>query len=123
MDAHDEAPDEREQRLNEVIAAYLEFADAGCAPDRGELLAHYPDLEPELREFLDAQDRVSAIASPPAAVDETEPVGDYESLEKIKEGGMGTVFKAWHKGMKNWVALKKIRADRLGSPAEVARCR
>ena len=39
MDAQSEE-EERDQRLDEIIGAYLEFADAGCAPQRDELLDH-----------------------------------------------------------------------------------
>src|SRR5438067_4869711 len=52
----------REQRLTEAIAAYLEAADAGRAPDRADLLAHHPDLAGELAAFLDNRERVAAVA-------------------------------------------------------------
>jgi hypothetical protein len=42
----------REERLNEVIAAYLETAEAGRAPGRAELLARHPDLAGDLAAFF-----------------------------------------------------------------------
>ena len=38
-------PSDREQRLDAILAAYLEAADAGHTPDRQELLAR-----PEVRQ-------------------------------------------------------------------------
>jgi hypothetical protein len=42
----------REERLNEVIAAYLETAEAGREPGRAELLARHPDLAGDLAAFF-----------------------------------------------------------------------
>src|SRR5262249_13949097 len=47
---------DREGRLNAVLLAYLEAAQAGPAPDRGRLLAAHPDLAPELEEFFAGHD-------------------------------------------------------------------
>src|SRR5262249_34852487 len=43
-------------------------------------------------------------------------IGPYEILEVIKSGGMGTVYKAWHRTMNRTVALKTLRADYLAEP-------
>jgi len=43
---------DREQRLNEVLLAYVEEAQAGRRPDRRLLLAAHADLRPELEEFF-----------------------------------------------------------------------
>src|SRR5260370_40498398 len=104
MQDEEDIPSEREQRVNEVLGAYLELAEAGCAPPREDLLDCYPDIADELRDRLADHDRIAAIASPQPEVDETEPVGDYEQLTKLKSGGMGTVFKAWHRGRMKWGA-------------------
>ncbi|MCI0462221.1 MAG: serine/threonine protein kinase [Gemmataceae bacterium] len=42
-------------------------------------------------------------------------LGPYHLLELLGEGGMGQVFKARHPIMKRIVALKVVRADKLGS--------
>jgi serine/threonine-protein kinase len=48
-------------------------------------------------------------------------VGPYVLLERIGEGGMGQVFKAWHRHLDRTVALKVIRKDRLDSQETVRR--
>jgi WD40 repeat protein/tRNA A-37 threonylcarbamoyl transferase component Bud32 len=58
---------EREQRVDEAIASYLEEADAGRPPDRQSWLAMYPDLAPELEEFLSDQDRFNSLVAARAA--------------------------------------------------------
>src|SRR5262245_27550716 len=56
----------REERLDEVIAEYLVDLEAGRAPDREQFLARYPDLAPDLAEFLNDRDRIQALVSPTA---------------------------------------------------------
>jgi WD40 repeat protein/tRNA A-37 threonylcarbamoyl transferase component Bud32 len=62
MNFPSENPSAREQRVNEVIAAYLEAAAAGQAPGRGVFLARYPDLADDLRAFLDDRERFARVA-------------------------------------------------------------
>src|SRR3954451_9226484 len=107
-------PSAREQRLNELLAAYLEAERAGRAPGREELLAGHPDLAEELRSFFADRDRFARLAEPlaPAALPPQPPrpagaetlpaggpgapppgtvvryVGDYELLGEVARGGM-----------------------------------
>jgi tRNA A-37 threonylcarbamoyl transferase component Bud32 len=48
-------------------------------------------------------------------------VGDYELLERIAEGGMGVIWRAWQVSLGRVVALKMIRSGLLASEAEVRR--
>src|ERR1700730_10146465 len=134
----------RDQRVNEIIAAYLEAADAGQAPDRLEILARHPDLAAEMSAFFADQDRFRRLAEPlgpalpgrpageqPAVDADQTPAsgpgtrvryfGDYELLEEIARGGMGVVYKARQVRLNRIVALKMILAGQLASPAEVQR--
>jgi serine/threonine protein kinase len=48
-------------------------------------------------------------------------VGNYEILDRLGAGGMGTVFKARHRRMKRIVALKILAANLSGNPVFVKR--
>jgi hypothetical protein len=62
-DEHDPSAS-RDQRVDAVIAAYLEAVDAGRAPDRQELLGRHPELAGELEAFFADHDRVDQLAQP-----------------------------------------------------------
>jgi WD40 repeat protein len=132
--------------LEEVLAAYMEAADAGWAPDRAVLLERYPGLRAELEAYFAGQDRVAAVAdslrgtpsaaprdahatlplgdaTPPAEAVLPRAFGDYEELEEIARGGMGVVLRARQKSLGRTVALKMILGGRLASPVEVQRFR
>ncbi len=130
---------DREQRLYEVLAFYLEAAEAGRAPSRAELLARHPDFAGELTSFLDARARLARAVPPPPPpteaptlappgpaagpppLDTVRYVGDYELLEEIARGGMGVVYKARQVSLNRVVALKMILAGQLASEADVQR--
>jgi WD40 repeat protein/serine/threonine protein kinase len=67
--------DDRDERLHEVIAAYLEALESGSAPERAALLAQHADLAPELTLFFANQDHVVRLTAPlrAARVSETSP--------------------------------------------------
>ena len=139
MSASSENLPERERRVNEAIAAYLEEAETGHAPDRVAFLAHFPDLADELSAFLDDREHfaraVAPLAPAPADAETLTPspspddpalgtvryFGDYELLEEIARGGMGVVYRARQVSLNRIVALKMILAGQLASPAEVQR--
>jgi WD40 repeat protein/tRNA A-37 threonylcarbamoyl transferase component Bud32 len=131
---------DREQRLYEVLAAYLEAAEAGRGPSRAELLARHPELAGELASFLDARERLARAVPPPPAppaeaptlahsgtvaapppLDTVRYVGDYELLAEIARGGMGVVYKARQVSLNRVVALKMILAGQLAAAADVQR--
>jgi serine/threonine protein kinase len=139
---------DREKRLNDVLAAYLEAVEAGQRPNQQEWLARHPDLAPELTEFFANQERMADLAAPlrAAAPAEGSPdpeaptlplgdvaangpplgtkvryFGDYELLEEIARGGMGVVYKARQVSLNRVVALKMILAGQLATEADVKR--
>jgi WD40 repeat protein len=129
---------DREQRLEEAIAAYYQASEEGQPFERTMFLAHYPDLAADLAAFLDDKDAFEKRAGAPATpawaattlgADETPPVllgkvryfGDYELLDEIARGGMGVVYKARQVSLNRVVALKMILAGQLASAADVRR--
>jgi WD40 repeat protein len=133
-----------EQRLDEVIAAYLEADRLGQQPDPQEWLARHPDLADGLRSFFadraHFQRQAAAMPAPapvvnPADLPTLAPYqatavgvlgtvryfGDYELLEEIARGGMGVVFKARQVSLNRTVALKMILAGQLASATDVQR--
>jgi WD40 repeat protein/serine/threonine protein kinase len=142
MEQSNGLPSDREHRLNEVLAGYLDAVQRGQTPDRKELLARHPDLAPELEAFFADHDRMQQAAQPPAPTPAEAPTlapngpaladatlgrvryfGDYELLEEIARGGMGVVFKARQVSLNRIVALKMILAGQLASTVDVDRFR
>jgi WD40 repeat protein len=123
-------------RLDEVIAAYLEAAEAGPAPDRQALLARHPDLAGELAAFFARLDWVQSAAAPLRLEIDPDPTtgsaarpagfvvryfGDYELQGEIARGGMGVVYRARQVSLNRPVALKMILAGQLASAEQVRR--
>src|SRR6516164_6704764 len=142
-DTHDDRTD-REQRVDEAIATYLEAERIGRPLDRKEWLARHPDLVPELESFLADRKCFTDLAAPlaprtpsPAEMPTLAPgepsapppgttlryFGDYELLEEIARGGMGVVYKARQVSLNRLVALKMILAGQLAGPDDVRRFR
>ncbi|MHB9081929.1 MAG: serine/threonine-protein kinase [Pirellulaceae bacterium] len=135
------------QRLNEILAAYLQSVEAGTVPSHDELLAQHADLAAELRAFLAQHAVLEDLAAgrdeaAPAATALSEQAtipphdaraetlqlgakvryfGDYELLEEIARGGMGVVYKARQVSLNRIVALKMILAGQLASAEDVKR--
>jgi serine/threonine protein kinase len=132
---------ERDQRLNEVLAAYVDVIDAGQTVDRQEWLRLYPDLAAELAQFFANRDQLKPLAElshtttmdrtpapgttePSQGGQDTAPdFGNYQILKEIARGGMGVVYRARHVGLKRVVALKMIAATSLDGASAMRRFR
>jgi tRNA A-37 threonylcarbamoyl transferase component Bud32 len=144
---------EREQRLDEVVTAYLQAVAAGQTPEPQTWLARYPELAAELAEFFNSQDQIQRLTAPlrlatQAALPGTPPpqvvldlakavpagdnarsvgiprcFGGYELLGQIGRGGMGVVYMARQTSLNRLVALKMLCRQDLESPADLQRFR
>ncbi len=109
----DSTPDlSREERINGVVADFLDAVQAGKKPDPREVLANHPDLAAELRTFFAAHRDVVGDVPPP------ERFGDYEILAEIGRGGMGVVYKARHVTLHRLAAVKMILAGAFAGEQE-----
>jgi eukaryotic-like serine/threonine-protein kinase len=127
---------DRDRRLDDVLAAYLDEVEAGSTPDRRAWLARYPDLAVELSDFFANHDHFGRIAAPlrpdilPYPTVETTPdcprigyFGDYELIRELARGGMGVVYEVRQVSLDRVLALKMILDGRLAGEAEVRRFR
>src|SRR5580692_4157460 len=126
----------RDQRLQHILAAYLQDVEAGKNPDREKLLAQHSDLADDLRSFLAENDKMRRLvdqqaatlapeqsADAPAVGTKVRYFGDYELLQEIARGGMGVVYKARQMSLNRIVALKMILAGKLAAEEDLMRFR
>jgi len=86
--------DERQQRLDGAICEVLELYESGAVIDREALMTRYPDLAPELTEFLDSKDVVLPMieAARPLPRAAGLRVGPFVTSGVISSGNMSIVY-------------------------------
>ncbi len=139
--------DDRDQRLDEVLAAYLDAVEDGQKVDREEWLRRYPDLAEELSEFFANHDQMAPLAGTApstasldsrgsvtvvtqnlgpqdgAGLAKDSPFASYKVLEEIGRGGMGIIYRARQVGLNRIVALKLISAGAFAGADSIRRFR
>jgi WD40 repeat protein/tRNA A-37 threonylcarbamoyl transferase component Bud32 len=131
-EVHPESDQEREDRLDAIIAGYLKAIETGGAPDHEELIAAHREFEEELREYLKGEDLIARLglkakprdaprAPPPAPAGGPRIFGDFELLEEIARGGMGVVYRARQMSVDRIVALKMVRSAAMASREDLLR--
>jgi serine/threonine-protein kinase len=114
--------DRREQKLNEVIAAYYQAMEAGSTGPP-EFLARYR-APPGWRPSSTTRRRSArGRCDTPVLPETVRYFRDYELLEEIARGGMGVVYRARQVSLNRTVALKMIVSGDLASADDVARFR
>ena len=98
MSDHTQTLPGRNQRLDSVVAEYLDALASGPAPDRSEWLTRHSDLADDLRAFFADHDRLvqlSALAGRRLAPRWVRSATSATtSCSKRSRGGMGVVYKA-----------------------------
>ena len=96
----------REERIDEIIARYLDARETGGGQSADEIVARHPEFEKELREFFENASFIRRVISPgylpPCFGD------DYEVFGEIGRGGMGIVYRCHQKSLDKAVAIKTI---------------
>jgi serine/threonine protein kinase len=116
---------EPDQRLDAVVAAYVQARDQGRPLDRQALLDQHPDLAAELTRYFDSNDRVEWLvtAAVPAVASGGTWFGPYRVLRMISRGGMGIVYEAEDPAAARRIALKVLPTLGMPDPCDQERFR
>ncbi|MEL6104532.1 MAG: serine/threonine-protein kinase [Planctomycetota bacterium] len=124
-------PEAKQERLAELMDAYLRGLERGLAPTIEELIDddEFELIEP-LRGYIDRLEDLHRIAvgfSPTQAPQEpsggAKRLGDFELLEEIGRGGMGVVYRARQLTLQREVAIKLLPSGALLDSRQVDRFR
>src|SRR5262245_41987579 len=110
----------RGDRLNEILAAYLEAVEAGQAPDKRVWQERHPEFAAELEAFCADFARIDPLAAPLRSADGPDDaappeaelslgrLGDFRVVRELGRGGMGVVYEAEQLSLGRRVALKVL---------------
>jgi WD40 repeat protein len=136
---------EREERLQEIIASYLEAGESGRPPDRGEFLARHPEWQAELELFLSNREKlahafgelsgmempslpksereISTLSAASARHANWQPgdkIADRWQVQQVLGGGMGIVYVVKDENTGEQLAAKTYRDDVLAMNPNLA---
>jgi serine/threonine protein kinase len=105
-------------RVIEVVDEYLRELDAGRQPDRASYVNRYPELADIVQQCLEGLDLVRSGLAPSPVQDASDraeqpgrlasPLGDFQIVREIAQGGMGVVYEAVQLSLGRRVALKVL---------------
>jgi serine/threonine protein kinase/tetratricopeptide (TPR) repeat protein len=130
---------DREGRLSEVLADWLEAAERGRPPDEADYLRRYPEFAGELAGCFADWKRfprpggptARPLAAPEPLLPEGGTLGDFRILREVGRGGMGVVYEAEQVSLGRRVALQVLplagtmdprRLQRFHNEAKAAAC-
>ena len=121
---------ERYQQVCEVLHGVLERAPEDRTNYLEDACGRDDELRAEVQKLLkghEVAERDSFLEVPSCVIDavplELADFGEYEKIEYIGHGGMGVVYRAYHKSLKCFVALKMSLPRHLSTAGDVARFR
>ena len=94
-----------DEKVDELVAEYVERINEGYPLDPRALLAKYPEVGEEDLERLQAFVKIERRANGNTPLG---TLGDYTLRRPIGRGGMGVVYEAWENSMDRAVALKVL---------------
>jgi serine/threonine protein kinase/tetratricopeptide (TPR) repeat protein len=120
---------DRETRLSEVLADWLEAAERGTPPEEADYLRRYPEFADELAEcFADwkrfpwpGRPAARPRSAPELSLLESGVLGDFRIIREVGRGGMGIVYEAEQVSLGRRVALKVLPFAATMDPRQLQR--